>query len=308
MTRDRTAVGMPGLPSWHDGPAKRAVLGFLADVAGDGPGYLAPVDRIAAFDNDGTLWCEQPLPPQFDFVLRRWAAMAEADPAKRTQQPYRAAVELDTDWLRAYEQHIPELMKGMAEAFSGSTPEQFERTVRKFFGDVRHPRFGVSYDNVVYQPMRELLDLLAAYDFRVFIVSGGGRDFMRVISEPSYGVLRERVIGTAPDYEYRDGTLYRLPTALGGVDDGPGKPVHIFHQVGRPPAFAGGNADGDVEMLESARFALLIRHDDAEREYAYDDKAKRALAAAERDGWAVASMREDWATVFPVRARTAAGV
>ncbi len=296
------------LPSWHDGAARQAVLGFLASVTRDGPDHLETADRVATFDNDGTLWCEQPLPPQFDFVLRQWAAMAQADPSKRTQQPYRAAVELDADWLRAYEQHIPELMKGMAEAFSGTTPEQFEDIVRGFFATVHHPRFGVPYQDVVYQPMRELLDLLTAHEFRVFIVSGGGRDFMRVISEPSYGVLRERVIGTAPDYEYRDGTLYRLPTALGGVDDGPGKPVHIYHQVGRPPAFAGGNADGDVEMLQSARFPLLVHHDDAEREYAYEDKAKRALATAARDGWAVASMRDDWATVFPATVSGAAQV
>ncbi|MDN5746919.1 MAG: haloacid dehalogenase-like hydrolase [Pseudonocardia sp.] len=298
------------LPSWNDGPARRAVLEFLATVTEAGPGHVPPVDRVATFDNDGTLWCEQPLPPQFDFVLRRWAEMAEADPSKRREQPYQAAVERDADWLRHYYDHIPELLRGLAHAFDGATPEQFEAIVARFFTDVHHPRFGLPYDQVVYQPMRELLELLAANGFRVFIASGGGRDFMRVISEATYGVLRERVIGTAPDYEYRDGTLHRLPTLLGGVDDGPGKPVHIFHQVGRRPLLAGGNSDGDVEMMESARFALLVHHDDADREYAYDVKAERALDVAARDGWTVVSMRDDWSTVFPQRVpvRTAAEV
>jgi phosphoserine phosphatase len=296
------------LQSWNEGPARQAVLEFLRTVTEDGPGYVMPADRVATFDNDGTLWCEQPLPPQFDFVLRRWAATAAADPSKRYVEPYRAAIERDADWLHDYEHHVPELLQGMAEAFTGTTPEQFEEIVRRFFTEVDHPRFGVPYDQAFYQPMRELLDLLASLEFRVFITSGGGRDFMRVISEPVYGILRERVIGTAPDYEYRDGRLYRLPTVLGGVDDGPGKPVHIYHQIGRPPLLAAGNADGDVEMLRSARFALLVRHDDAQREYAYDGKAKRALATAARDGWTVVSMRDDWATVFPTAPVEAAAV
>jgi phosphoserine phosphatase len=295
------------LPSWNEGPARRAVLEFLRTVTADGPGHVPPIDRVATFDNDGTLWCEQPLPPQFDFVLRRWAEMAEADPSKRLEQPYRAAVERDAEWMRAYEQHIPELMRGVAEAFIGTTPEQFEAVVTRFFTDVHHPRFWIPYEQVAYQPMRELFDLLAAHGFRIFIVSGGGRDFMRVIAEPTYGVLRERVIGTAPDYEYRDGNLYRLPTMLGGVNDGPGKPVHIYHQIGRAPVLAGGNSDGDIEMLQSARFALLVHHDDSEREYAYNAKAERALALAERDGWTVVSMRDDWATVFPQPAAAPAG-
>ena len=200
--------------------------------------------------------------------------------------------------MRDYQRHIPELLQGVAAAFTGTTPEQFEDTVQRFFTDVRHPRFDVPYARVAYQPMRELLDLLAGHQFRVFITSGGGRDFMRVISEPVYGVPRERVIGTAPDYEYRDGQLYRLPNLLGGVDDGPGKPVHIYHQIGRRAVFAGGNSDGDVEMLRSARFALLVRHDDADREYSYDANAQRALAVAADESWTVVSVRDDWVTVF----------
>jgi phosphoserine phosphatase len=204
----------------------------------------------------------------------------------------------DAAWLRGFESHIPEILRGLGEAFTEMTAEQFEDQVRKFFAKARHPRFGNSYQQISYRPMRELIELLKAHDFRVFIASGGGRDFMRVISEETYGVYREQVIGTAPEHEYRNGQLFRVAKMLGTIDNGPGKPVHIFAQTGRLPALAGGNSDGDIEMLECARFGLLVHHDDAKREYAYDNGAEKALAAAKDKGWTVVSMKNDWKTVF----------
>jgi phosphoserine phosphatase len=287
------------LASWNDTATRRSIIEFVERVTTeDGPDYAPPAERIAAFDNDGTLWCEKPLYVQADFVLRKWQAMAAADPSLAERQPYKAVVEGDRAWLAALTDHVPDLVRGVSEAFGGLTTEEFESEALEFFGSVRHPTLGVPYTETVYVPMRELLALLDANGFRVFICSAGGRDFVRPVAEEIYGISRERVIGSSAPVELRDGTLVRLEGVEQPIDDGPGKPVHIWARTGRRPLFAGGNADGDTEMLAHARFALLVRHDDADREFDYAEGAERAFEAAAAGGWTVASIKNDWNTVF----------
>jgi phosphoserine phosphatase len=243
-------------------------------TAEGGPDYVPPSERIATFDNDGTLRCEKPLYIQADFVLREWSAMAEADPSLAGRQPYKAVVEHDVAWLSALTE------------------------VLEFFDQSRHPTRDVPYLEGVFVPMRELLALLASNEFRVFICSAGGRDFGRPVSEQIYGIPRERVIGSSAPLELRDGALVRLAGVEQPIDDGPGKPVHIWARTGRRPLLAGGSADGDIEMLTHARFALLVDHDDAEREFAYTSGAEKALERARAEGWTVVSVQSDWTTVF----------
>jgi phosphoserine phosphatase len=286
------------LPSWREGNAKSAVLEFVESVSRPGASYVPPANRIAAFDNDGTLWCEKPQYVQADFVFRRWKQMIEADPAKAKEQPYKALAENDQAWLASLLDHVPDLVKGLGEAYEGITVGAFEQAVRQFFATATHPTLGLPYTKVGYQPMRELLDLLSAREFSVFVCSGGGRDFMRPVSEQMYGIPRERVIGSATTVRYRDGELYRTRGVEQPVDDGAGKPEHIWMRTGRKPLLAAGNADGDVPMLETARFSILIRHDDAGREFAYDTGAEKALAEAKERGWTVVSMHDDFKAVF----------
>jgi len=291
-------VAAEALPSWNDGPTKRAILEFVGSVTEPGDGFVAPGERIATFDNDGTLWCEKPMYPQADFLIRRWAAQVEDDPSRAAEQPWKAVAEGDRAWLGAATQHLPELVKGVTEAYDGITVSAFEQEVRAFFDSAQHPTLAISYTAIAFRPMRELLDLLVANDFTVYICSAGGRDFVRVISDEMYGIPRQHVIGSGTTLEYRDGQIYRTGGIEQPIDEGPGKPVHIWTRTGRAPLLAGGNADGDAAMLESARFGLLIRHDDADREFAYDAGAEKALAEAAVKGWTVVSMREDFATIF----------
>ena len=287
------------LASWHDGVAKRAIVTFVSKVTEAGsPAFVAPAERIATFDNDGTLWCEKPLYPQADFVFRRWKEMIRDKPDLARDQPYKALSEGDTAWLADLYGHVPELIKGVTAAYDGVNVEAFEGAVVAFFDSARHPTRGVPYTETTFAPMRELIVFLEANDFTVYICSAGGRDFVRPVSERLYGIPPERVIGSATTLEYRDGDLYRTAGVEQPIDDGPGKPVHIWTRTGRKPLLAGGNADGDVAMLETARFGLLVRHDDAEREFAYDAGAERALEEAKDKGWTVVSMKHDFARVF----------
>jgi phosphoserine phosphatase len=286
------------LPSWTDGPARAAIVEFVRSVTEPGDSFVAPEERVATFDNDGTLWCEKPLYPQADFVFRRWKEMIKADPELAREQPYKALAEGDEEWLGDVYAHVPELLKGVTAAYEGITVEAFETAVHDFFAAGRHPTLDAPYTKVTFRPMRELIAFLEANDFRVYICSAGGRDFVRPISDQLYGIPRERVIGSATTLEYRDGDLYRTAGVEHPVDDGTGKPIHIWMRTGRKPLLAGGNADGDEQMLESARFALLLHHDDGEREFAYDEGAERALAAAAQRGWTVVSMKDDFATIF----------
>jgi phosphoserine phosphatase len=286
------------LPSWKDGAAKTAIAELVRSVTETGESYVPPSERTAAFDNDGTLWCERPLYVQADFLFRRLRQMVEEDPAKGAEQPWKAVVEGDRAWLAGLLDHVPELIKGVTEAYAGITVESFERAVREFFATAVHPTLGVPYTQVGYRPMRELISLLQAHEFSVYVCSAGGRDFVRAVSEEMYGISRACVIGSATTLEYRDGGIYRTKGVERPIDDGPGKPVHIWTRTGGRPLLAVGNADGDVPMLESARFALLIRHDDDQREFAYDTGAQHALAQAEKRGWTIISMRDDFATIF----------
>ncbi|MFC6600078.1 HAD family hydrolase [Kitasatospora paranensis] len=290
------------LPSWNQGPARQAILDHVRAATTPGAAFVEPADRIATFDNDGTLWVEQPLPPQFDFVFRAWGKEVKADPSLAERQPYKALVERDQGFFEGVATQEPEVVATLLEAFArswaGTPPAEFDAQVREWTRTVRDPRFGVPYVELVYRPMLELFDLLRAHGFRVFVCSGGGRDFMRVFAEDTWGIPKENVIGTAAAYTWTGGRIVRSPEFLGGLDLGPGKPEHIFAHTGRLPAFAGGNADVDIEMLRSAAFALLVRHDDERREYAYTKGAEASLAAAEELGWTVLSMKSDWATLF----------
>jgi phosphoserine phosphatase len=290
------------LASWRDGPAKQAIVEFVASATTPGPGFVALADRIATFDNDGTLWVEQPLPPQFDFVFRRWAEEVKQDPSLAEKQPYKAIITKDMSFFAGVATQDPEVVGTLIQAFArtwkGTTPEEFDAQVREWLETVKQPKLGVPYIELVYKPMLELLDYLKTREFRVFVCSGGGRDFMRVFAEEAWGIFKENVIGTAAEYTYADGRIVRAEHALGGLDVGPGKPEHIFAQTGRLPVLAGGNADVDIEMLEAATFAVLVNHDDEEREFAYTSGGEASLARAKALGWTVVSMKNDWITVF----------
>ena len=290
------------LASWNEGKAKDAILDFVKRVTTEGPDFVAPADRIATFDNDGTLWVEQPLPPQFDFVFGKWAEEVKADPSLAAQQPYKAIIEKDPAFFAGLATQDPEivgtLLRGFARSWAGSTPEEFEAQVRVWLDTVKQPKLGKLYVELVYKPMLELFALLKAHDFRIFVVSGGGRDFMRVFAEDAFGIYKENVIGTAAEYSFTDGKIVRAEHALGGLDVGKGKPEHIFAHTGRLPVFGGGNADVDIEMLSAANFAILINHDDDEREFAYTSGGEKSLAKAKELGWTVVSMKDDWKNIY----------
>ena len=282
-----------GLASWTDGKVKQAILDFLASVSADDPGFVEPADRIATFDYDGTLWCEKPSYVQADFFLRRMSEMIEADPELAKEQPFKAIAENDQEFLGHLLEHAAELAKGVTEAYADITTAAFEQAVEKFFASAKHPTLGVPYTSVGYQPMRELVELLEAHDFTVYVCSGGGRDFVRVVSEQMFGIPREHVIGSGTTLEYRDGEVYRTKGVEEPFDEHGGKPVHIWTRTGRKPLFAAGNTDGDQAMLEVARFSLLVSHDDGEREFAYTELAENAMAEAAERGWTVVSMKDD---------------
>jgi phosphoglycolate phosphatase-like HAD superfamily hydrolase len=286
------------LPSWADGQARAQILGFVRSVTEPGASFVPAPERIATFDNDGTLWCEKPMYPQADFLLRRWKEMAQAHPGLAREQPWKAVVEGDRAWLAGILEHVPELTRAVTEAFEGITVEVFERAVRAFFDTARHPVLAVPYTRLAYQPMRELIDLLTAAGFEVYICSAGGRDFARVVSQEMYGIPRQRVIGSGTTLEYRHGEVYRTGGIEQPADIGRGKPVNIWARTGRKPLLAAGNADGDSAMLRTARFGLLIRHDDAGREFAYDAGSEKALVKAKQRGWTVVSMQNDFKVVF----------
>jgi phosphoserine phosphatase len=305
-----TAGPGTALASWRDGPAKDAIIEFVANAE------AVPVEeRVAVFDNDGTLWCEKPMPIQLDFILRRFVDMAEADPSLRERQPWKAACERDHAWLgKLMEEHyagddtnVRVLAGGILAAYDGMSVEEFEARSDRFLRDTRHPTLGRGYLECVYAPMLELLDHLSAHHFSNYIVSGGGRDFMRPISQEVYGIPRQRVIGSSAALSYksddRGGTITHR-AELDYLDDGPEKPVRIWSRTGRRPLLAAGNSNGDVPMLHFTQhpdkpfLRLLVLHDDDEREFAYTSGAERALEQAAGEGWTVISVRSDWSTVF----------
>ena len=311
-----TADGEHSLASWNDGPARSAIQDFVARVATEGsPELVPPAERVATFDNDGTLWCEKPMPMELGFILQRLAAMADQDPRLRDRQPWKAAFDKDYGWLgqvitkhyHGDDSDVKVLMGGILQAFAGMKVEDYEAAAGSFLRSGRHPTLDRGFHECGYRPMIDLLGYLAANGFTSYIASGGDRDFMRPVTEAIYGIPFERVIGSSNGLRY-------VPDEHGGsvvylaepdyFDDGPVKPVRIWSRVGRRPILAGGNSNGDIEMLQFAGgpsrpgLGLLVLHDDPEREFDYVAGAERALEEAETKGWTVVSVKRDWATVF----------
>lgn len=301
------------LPSWNDGSVKTAIINFVQRVTKEGaPDYVAPSARIAVFDNDGTLWTEQPIYFQFAFALDQVKALARRHPEWKDAQPFKAVIGGDRKALAASGEKG--VLQIMAVTHAGMTTDAFAKTVADWLRSARHLRFNRPYDTLVYQPMLELLGYLQANGFKTFIVSGGGVEFMRVFAERTYGIPPEQVVGSSSVTKFEmqpDGkpVLIKEPK-VEFVDDGPGKPVGINRFIGRRPILAFGNSDGDQQMLEwtaagdGARFMGLVHHTDAVREYAYDRKSHvgrldKAWDEAVKRGWLVVDMKADWRTVFP---------
>jgi haloacid dehalogenase-like hydrolase len=317
MTDDsRTTRASGTLASWNDTPTRQAIVEFVERVTTEGGAdYVPPPARVAVFDNDGTLWCEKPMPIELGFILHRLADMCQADSSLRDRQPWKAAYERDYAWLgevitkhyHGDDADVKVLMGGTLRAFGGMTVETYEQIASEFLSGP-HPTLSRSYRECGYLPMIELLGYLEANGFTSFIASGGDRDFMRPVTEEIYGIPAERVIGSSNALSYQEdehgGTLVYLekPDVF---DDGPTKPVRIWSRVGRRPILAGGNSNGDIPMLhytggpDRRGLRLLLLHDDPEREFAYTAGAEQSLERAQTDGWTVVSIRNDWATVFP---------
>jgi len=303
------------LQSWNDTPARQAIVEFVERATREGdPCYVPPPERIAVFDNDGTLWCEKPMPIELGFILHRLAEMCETDPSLRDRQPWKAAYERDYGWLgdtitkhyHGDENDVKVLMGGILRAFAGMTVDAYAAAADAFLHG-QHPTIGRSFRDCGYLAMIELLRYLEANGFATFIASGGDRDFMRPVTEEIYGIPTERVIGSSNALSYqedeRGGNLVYLaqPDVF---DDGPTKPVRIWSRIGRRPVVAGGNSNGDIPMLHYAGtptrqgLRLLLLHDDPEREFDYTAGAEKSLERAASDGWTVISIKNDWATVF----------
>ncbi len=306
------------LPSWNDGPTKQGIISFVDKVTKEGsPAFVPPAERIATFDNDGTLWCEQPLPVQLYFALDRVKALAPQHPEWKTKEPFASLLKGDLKTALAGGDRA--FLEIVMATHTGMTTVEFEQIVKDWIATAKHPKTGKLYTEMVYQPMLELLAYLRANGFKNYIVSGGGIEFMRPWTEKVYGIPPEQVVGSSikTKFEMRDGkpVLVRLPQ-LNFNDDKGGKPVGINQHIGRRPIAAFGNSAGDEQMLEytqggsGARFMLLVLHDDAAREYAYgpakglpDVKLGAFTQAvydkAQKEGWTVVSMKDDWKQVFP---------
>lgn len=300
------------LPSWNETAAKQAIVEFVGKVTKEGGvDYVVPAERITVFDNDGTLWGEQPLYTQLQFAVDRAKVLVPQHPEWKRKQPFKKLFAASGDKMVPLTQD--EVMQVVMVSHAGMTTDEFDQTVRDWLAITRHPKTGRPYTEMVYQPMLELLDYFRANGFTTFIVSGGGVEFMRVFAEEVYGVPPEQTVGTSikTQYEVREGkpALVRLPE-IDFINDKAGKPVGINKFIGRRPIAAFGNSDGDFQMLEwttardGASLGLIVHHDDAEREYAYDRESHiggldKALDEAPKYGWTVVSMKEDWKVVYP---------
>jgi phosphoglycolate phosphatase-like HAD superfamily hydrolase len=301
------------LASWNAGPTKQSIVRFVQAVTrAGGPNYVPPAERIAVFDNDGTLWAEQPIYFQLAFALDRVKALAPQHPEWKEQQPFKAVLEGDHHALAA--QGEKALVQVVEATHAGMTTDDFARTVAEWLKTAHHPGLNRSYDTLVYTPMLELLGYLRANGFKTFIVSGGGVEFMRVFAERVYGIPPEQVIGSSGETKFQMGpdgkpVLTKEPK-VEFVDDGPGKPVGINRFIGRRPILAFGNSDGDQQMLQwtaagpGLRFMGIVHHTDAAREYAYDRQSHvgrldKALDEGKQRGWTIVDMKSDWKTIFP---------
>jgi hypothetical protein len=300
------------LPSWNDGPSKAAIVSFVRRVTGPGTAdFVAPENRIAVFDNDGTLWSEQPVYFQAAFAADRLKALAPQHPEWKTKQPFRGVFEGDAKVVAAAGEKG--LLEIVAASHAGMTTDEFASIVERWIETARHPRFKRRYDELVYQPMIELLKYLRAHGFETWIVSGGGIEFLRPWAPRLYGIAPQQIVGSSfkVKWEVRNGTpvLMRLPE-INFIDDGPGKPAGIHYHIGRRPIAAFGNSDGDLQMLQwvtsgpGPRFGLIVHHTDAKREWAYDRQSHvgrlaAALDEAPRRGWTVVDMAKEWKVIYP---------
>lgn len=312
---DKTPMRQEGtedpLPSWNEGAVKTAIIEFVTSAVTEGnPGFIAVEDRIATFDNDGNLWAEQPAYFQLLFAIDRIKDMAADHPEWKGQQPYQAVIDGDMQTLMASGMQGIETL--VMTTHANSSPEEFQDEVRQWMATAKHPRTGKPYNQMIYQPMLELLDYLRDQQFKTFIVSGGGVEFMRAWVEEAYGIPPYQVVGSSikTTYEYREGKagIRRLPE-LEFVDDKEGKPVGINRFIGKRPVFASGNSDGDLQMLlysdaADPGFQLYLHHTDSVREWAYDrdshiGQLNVGLDSARSRGWTVIDMKKDWKHVFP---------
>ena len=300
------------LPSWNDGESKQAIVAFVNKVTREGSEDFVPApERIATFDNDGTLWSEQPMYFQFIYVIERIKKLAPQHPAWKEQEPFASV--LKGDMQQALAGGEKALLEMVMATHAGLTAEEFSKSVKEWLSTARHPKTGKRYTAMVYQPMLELLDYLRANDFKIFIVSGGGIDFVRVFSEEVYGIPPERVVGSSikAKYEVRDGkpVIVKLPE-IDLIDDKAGKPVGIHRYIGSRPILAIGNSDGDFEMLEwtttgdGPRLGMILHHTDADREWAYDrdshiGKLDRGLNESSGRNWNLIDMKKEWKNIYP---------
>jgi len=311
MLANSAEAGDP-LPSWNEGTAKRSIIDFVNRVTQpNSPDFVAPEQRIATFDNDGTLWSEQPMYFQLFFAIDRVKAMVPMHPEWKDKQPFKAVLEGDFKTALAGGEHA--LLELVMATHAGNTTEEFSQAVKDWLATAKHPKTGRPYTDMVYQPMLELLAYLRVNGFKSYIVSGGGIEFMRPWTEGVYGIPPEQVIGSSikTEFEMRNGqpVLVRLPE-VNFIDDKAGKPVGINQHIGRRPIAAFGNSDGDLQMLQwtaagkGARYMLIVHHTDAEREWAYDRKSKighldKALDEASNSGWTVVDMKKEWKVIYP---------
>ncbi len=302
------------LASWKDGANKKAIMAFVEKVTTKGsPDFVEPADRIATFDNDGCLWAEKPMYFQAFFIFDRIKKLAPEHPEWKEKEPFASVLKGDLKSALAGGEHA--LLEMTMATHTGLTSEEFDQVIREWLATSKHPQTGLRYNEMIYQPMLDLLDYLRANGFKTFIVSGGGIDFLRVFAEDAYGIPPEQVIGSSikAKYEVRDGkpVIVKMPE-LNFIDDKEGKPVGIYQHIGRRPIFAAGNSDGDFQMLEwttngdGARFGMLVHHTDAEREFSYDressvGKLARGLDEGPKRGWKIIDMKNDWKTIFPAK-------
>lgn len=299
------------LASWRDGGAVRSIRDFVSRIDAAG---VDPADRVAVFDNDGTLWCERPMPVQLHFIVHRWALEAQHDPTLAEREPYASALKGDFRWLAGViERHyagddtdVRQVIAAIVGGMHGVTVDEYAADVTAFLATAENPALHRPFEELTYAPMIELVRYLERHGFSVYIASGGDRDFMRPFATELYGLPADRVIGSSLGLSWREsdaGGDIVYGDSFAFLDDGPEKPVRIWSRVGRRPLIAVGNANGDTPMLRFAAgagtgLAVLLRHDDADREFAYEAGSERALAEAARRGWSVVSMRDDWSTVF----------
>lgn len=303
------------LPSWNDGATKQSIVNFVQEVSNpESKSYVKPEERIAVFDNDGTLWAEKPIYFQLEFVKDRIKELAPSHPEWKTEQPFKAVLENDNKALA--EGGYEGLMKLLMATHAGMTQAEFQNIAEQWLSAAKHPRFNRPYNELVYQPMLELLTYLRANDFKTYIVSGGGIEFMRPWTEEVYGIPPEQVVGSSlkTEFEMRDGKPVLVRKAeIQFLDDKEVKPVLINSHIGRRPIAAFGNSDGDLQMLQwtaagnGPSLMVLVHHTDAKREWAYDKdshigKLDQALVEANENGWTVVDMKEDWKVVFPFQA------